>query len=122
VDVPRLNVPRCEACGELYFDNWADDQIRLALRDQLHLLRPSQLRANREALGLSRHELATRLGVEEAALERWEEEPAALPPRVADNLLRVYFALPPVRSVLGTTPHPELGACVSTSGITALSD
>lgn len=51
VDLPRLNVPRCEACGEVYFDNWADDQIRLALRKQLHLLDPGQLRTNREALG-----------------------------------------------------------------------
>src|SRR5947208_15103888 len=80
VDPPRLNVPRCETCGEVYFDNWADDQIRLALRKQLHLLDPDQLRANREALGLSRPEFAARLGVDEEALRRWEEE-AAVPPR-----------------------------------------
>ena len=84
VDLPRLNVPRCEACAEVYIDNWADDQIRLALREQLHLLDPHHLRANREMLGLSRLEFAVRLGVDEEALRRSEEE-AVLPPRAVDN-------------------------------------
>jgi hypothetical protein len=45
-----------------------------------------------------------------------------LPPRVADNLLRVFFALPPVRTVLLATPHPELGACVSSQALASSSE
>ena len=115
VHLGRLNVPRCEACSEVYFDNWADDQIRLALRKQLHLLDPEQLRTNREALGLSRPEFAARLGVDEDALQRWEEE-AVVPPRAVDNLMRLYFALPPVRSALDAEPHHGLGVCVVSDG------
>ncbi len=53
VEVPRLRVPRCSACGELVFDNEADDQIAQALRQQLGLLSGEQIRKNREDLGLS---------------------------------------------------------------------
>src|SRR4051794_22623290 len=74
VILPRLNVPRCTQCGELLFDNWADDQIDLAFRHQVHLLTPQQIQANRTDLGLSRQELATRIGIGEDLLARWEED------------------------------------------------
>jgi hypothetical protein len=50
VEVPRLRLPRCEACGELMFDNAADEQIAHALRDQLGLLSCSEIRRQREQL------------------------------------------------------------------------
>ena len=53
VEVPKLRVPRCGECGELVFDNVADDQIANALREQLRLLSCSEIRRNREQLGLS---------------------------------------------------------------------
>lgn len=111
VSVPRLNIPQCSECGELSFDNWADDQIRLALREQLQLLSPEQIRSNRVAVGLSPPEFASRLGVDEESVRRWEEE-CALQPRALDNLMRLYFELPPVRSALDGGPHPDLGARV----------
>jgi DNA-binding transcriptional regulator YiaG len=111
VATPQLNIPRCQDCGELLFDNWADDQIDRAFRQQVHLLTPEQIRANRTALGLSPEEFAARLGVEENLLRQWEEDRAPQP-RAMDNLIRVYFALPPVRSALNGKAHPELGTCV----------
>ncbi len=112
VDVPQLTVPRCEACGELVFDSHAEEQIDRVFRSQVGLLTPEQIRANREALGLGRQELAVRLGIAEDLLGRWEED-LLLPSRAADNLLRLYFALPQVRSALAdTAQHPELGVCV----------
>jgi hypothetical protein len=36
VDVPKLRVPRCKACGELIFDNEADDQIAKAFREVIY--------------------------------------------------------------------------------------
>src|SRR5436305_1302548 len=50
IDIPELTVPRCRACGELIFDNGADEQILRAVRARLHLLGPEQIRANRLAL------------------------------------------------------------------------
>jgi DNA-binding transcriptional regulator YiaG len=97
VDIPDLNIPRCQSCGELLFDNRADDQMDLAFRKQAYLLTPEQILANRVALGLTRGQLALRLGVEEDQLRRWEED-EEIQGRAMDNLLRVYFAIPPVRS------------------------
>jgi hypothetical protein len=41
---PALRVPRCDACGELIFDNDAADRIQQALRERLGLPSPDQIR------------------------------------------------------------------------------
>src|SRR6266496_2652893 len=69
---PELVVPRCQECGELSFDNDTEAQINRAVRTQLHMLLPEQIRANRQALGLSVPELASKLGVAPEALDDWE--------------------------------------------------
>ena len=110
VEVPELTVPRCGHCGELVFNEGAEAQVRRALRSQLRQLMPDEIRAARTALGLSQKDLADRLGVTEATLSRWETE-SQLQPRAIDNLLRVFFALPEVRSILvGAEQNPHLGA------------
>jgi len=109
VTVPELTVPRCGHCGELLFNYPAEEQIRNALRGQLRLLTPDEIRAARTALGLSQKELAGRLGVVETTITRWETGDQ-IQPRAMDNLLRVFFALPEVRSVLlGANQDPHLG-------------
>jgi putative zinc finger/helix-turn-helix YgiT family protein len=111
VEVPQLEVPRCENCGELVFDNHASDQIYRALRVQLRLLMPEQIRFSREALGLSEKELAGRLGVSERAVADWEND-LMVQSRTVDNLLRLYFGLPQVRSALvGLIQDPQFGTC-----------
>jgi DNA-binding transcriptional regulator YiaG len=95
-------VPRCEDCGDLIFDNWADQQITHALREAVRLLPAEEIQNNRTDLGLSRSGLAERLGVEEETLAAWEEG-RLLQPRLADNLLRHFFALPQVRAALAET-------------------
>jgi transcriptional regulator with XRE-family HTH domain len=58
---------------------------------------------------LSQKDLAERLGVAEATISRWETG-AQIQSRALDNLLRVYFAVPEVRSVLrGVEQDPQLG-------------
>src|SRR5271165_3034832 len=52
VHLPALELPKCRSCGELLFDYRADDQIHDALRAQLHLLTPAQIRNRRKDLGL----------------------------------------------------------------------
>lgn len=110
VVVTDLTVPRCGHCGELVFNDGAEAQVRRALRTQLRLLTPEDIRAARTALGLSQKDLADRLGVAEATISRWETE-TQIQSRAMDNLLRVFFALPEVRSVLlGANQDPHLGS------------
>ena len=61
--IPSLEVPRCQTCGETYTTNAVDEQVSDALRSQLHLLTPAQIRKGIEKLGLKQQELAERLGV-----------------------------------------------------------
>jgi putative zinc finger/helix-turn-helix YgiT family protein len=97
VEIPGLRVPRCSACGELVFDNDADEQIARALRDQLGLLSGEQIRKNRDELGLSQRVLAEHLGVAVETISRWENG-----------------ALTPLGVPIGGT---EFNACVGTEEI-----
>jgi len=109
VPVPNLEIPRCRSCGELLFNDHADEQINEALRSQLRLLSPTQISLRRVSLGLNPSELAKKLGVGEETICRWENG-AFIQTRAMDNLLRLYFALPKVREVLrGEDQDPALG-------------
>src|SRR3990170_67831 len=90
VEIPKLHVPRCADCGELVFDNEADAQIANALRAQLGLLSPEQIRKNREVLKLSQRELAEHLGVAVETISRLENG-ALTQTRAMDRYLRLYF-------------------------------
>lgn len=99
IEIPALEVPRCQACGELVFDNIADEQISAAVRCRLHLLKPTDINTGRERLNLTPSELAEKLGVTAKTIADWEEG-LAIQPRAMDNFLRVYFAVPEVREFL----------------------
>jgi putative zinc finger/helix-turn-helix YgiT family protein len=101
VRVSRLTVYRCKACGYVVFSNVTNDQIYEALRKELNLLSPETIRSQREALGLTQKELADRLGVASETICRWETG-ALIQTRAMDNLLRLFFTLPEVRTALQT--------------------
>lgn len=114
VEIPGLRVPRCSACGELVFDNDADEQIARALRDQLGLLSGEQIRKNREDLGLSQRVLAEHLGVAVETISRWENG-ALTQTRAMDRYLRVYFGVPAARAALvGASGSSAMGTRVET--------
>lgn len=112
VAIPDLAVPCCTNCGEMVFDTLANRRIDQALRDQIGLLSPEQIRANREALGLTQEQLAASLGIAAATISRWESG-YQIQQRAMDRLLRLYFAHPNVRSSLSDEAHlSELGAMI----------
>lgn len=112
IQIPQLTIPRCDHCGELVFGNHASDQIAEAVRNQLHLLSPEQIRGNREQLGLSRQQLAERLRVNEELVARWEEG-LLIPSGLADRALRGCFAVPAYRKALADMNlDPRLGTAV----------
>lgn len=109
-----LAVPVCSFCQERVFTSEADDAIRVATREQLHLLTPEQIETAIQKLGLKQKDLAARLGVAEETISRWING-SMLQSRAMDNLLRAYFALPQLRAALtGSSQDPEFGACVLT--------
>ena len=108
--VPNLRIPVCEACGEKVFTEKVDDQINAALRAHLQLLTPEEMRTALERLNMTQKEAAERLGIAEATLSRWLNE-TQIQSRAMDNLLRVFFAFPQVRTALnGEAQDPQLGA------------
>jgi len=109
LQLPSLEIPRCQTCGETYTTTAVDEQVSDALRTRLHLLTPVQIRKGIERLGLNQKELAERLGVAAETISRWVNG-ALIQSRAMDNLLRLFFALPEVRQVLqGTGQDPNLG-------------
>jgi len=99
VSLPNLKVPRCRSCGELLFDDAADEQINVALRELLQLLSPEQIRAGRVQLVFDQQQLANDLGTRLETIARCEDG-SHIQSKTLDNLLRVYFAVPGARAVL----------------------
>jgi putative zinc finger/helix-turn-helix YgiT family protein len=112
--VDCLDIPVCQACGQKVFTEKVDDQINAALRSHLHLLTPEEMRAALDRIGMTQKEAAGRLGIAEATLSRWLTE-TQIQSRAMDNLLRVFFAFPQVRTALtGDAQDPQLGVVDAT--------
>jgi DNA-binding transcriptional regulator YiaG len=107
--IPSLRIPVCAACGEKVFTEKVDEQVQAALREYLQLLTPEQMRKALARINLTQKETSERLGIAEATLSRWLNE-TQIQSRALDNLLRIFFALPQVRTLLGgADKDPLLG-------------
>ena len=100
VSIDHLQIPICRNCGERSFDESVDEQVNAALRAQLGLLSPSDIRASLKSLGITQKEAAAALGIAEATLSRWVGG-GQIQSKGMDNFLRVYFESPDVRKLLG---------------------
>jgi putative zinc finger/helix-turn-helix YgiT family protein len=98
--VHGLRIPVCQACGERVFTGEVDRQINFALHEHLSLLTPDQIRQALDSLKKTQKEVSQELGIAEATLSRWLTE-TQIQSKAMDNLLRVYFEFPEVRSALG---------------------
>lgn len=112
IHVPQLPVARCETCGDIVLDDEANERISDAIRSQLGVLTPAQIRHSRERLGISPTQLARDLGVAETSLSRWEAG-TQIQSRALDRLLRLYFGYEQVRAVLAD--EAQLASLVPTS-------
>jgi len=110
--IPRLQINRCAACGEILFSNVTDDQISQALRTHLALLSPDQIHDSLSTLGLRQKDLAERIGVAAETVSRWMSG-AQIQSRAMDNLMRLFFAFDAVRAALNS-PHPDRNLGVKT--------
>jgi putative zinc finger/helix-turn-helix YgiT family protein len=98
--LPDLELLQCTACGNLVLDDAADNRISDALRAQVGLLRPDEIREHREALELTAEELAQYLGISAGTLQNWEQG-VQIQSRGMDKLMRGFFDVPEYRSYLG---------------------
>jgi len=99
IRVPQLEIPICQACGAKVYTEQVDSQINAALRSQLQLLTPEEIRLALNRLEMTQKEVAERLGIAEATLSRWLNE-TQIQSRAMDNLMRVFFSFPGVRTAL----------------------
>ena len=72
VTLTDMQAARCDNCGTIMLDAAADRRLSDALRSEAGLLHPTEIRAKREALGLTQKALAAHLNIAEATLSRWE--------------------------------------------------
>ena len=106
IALPDLAAYRCEQCGAVVLDDAANEKISQALRRQVGLLTPEEIRGRRQELGLTQKQLACCLGIAEATLSRWETGDQ-IQQRSLDRFLRVLFGFPSVRAVLARNSLPE---------------
>jgi DNA-binding transcriptional regulator YiaG len=99
VTIPDLVVPKCGNCGTIGLDEQANRWITEACYKAAGLLLPDEIRSQREASELTRSELAEELGVEESALDQWENG-WMIQPRTIDRFLRLFFKMRRIRRTL----------------------
>lgn len=112
VTLSDLELLQCSTCGERVIDSAADVRINDALRRQLQLLFPDEIRRRREALQLTEQEMADQLNVDVAVLARWESG-GQIQRRDQDRMLRWFFEIPAIR--LTFSPSIVNGAGNTTS-------
>jgi len=100
VSLADFQLAQCEKCGSMIFDDAANRRLSDALRSEVGLLHPMEIRAQREALGLTQKALAAYLQIAEATLSRWAPG-AQNKKRAKDQLLRIFFEFSDVRQFLG---------------------
>lgn len=86
-DFPAL---QCACCGNIMLDDAANRTLSDALRAQVGLLAPGDIRRNRELLRLTQKELASCLRIAESELSRWETG-VQIQQRCMDTMLRAFF-------------------------------
>jgi putative zinc finger/helix-turn-helix YgiT family protein len=100
IDLTEFAVLQCSNCQSILFDDAANDRLFDALRSAAGLLAPSEIRRQREALGLKQRELANLLQISESTLSRWETG-AQIQQRCMDKLLRGFFEVEELRRFFG---------------------
>jgi len=118
--IPALQVARCQACGEVLFTNETDEQISRALRENLGLLQPEQIRALRAER--TQQDFADLLGTATETISRWETG-VVIQSRSMDKFLRIFMTLPEAEETLrqprGASVPNEWAKAVSPNALPA---
>ena len=110
IHVSNLAIPTCRKCGARLFTADVDDRIVAALRAQVGLLTPEEIKQGRGQL--TQETLAEQLGIAKETISRWETG-GMIQSRAMDNLLRLYFESEEVRRLLRQRFAPDQPAPVN---------
>ncbi len=92
LQIPCLGVTKCKKCDEVYFVTETHDQISQALRDELGLLSPREIRSYLNRFNWSQKEFAEHLGTTPETVSRWLSG-SRIQSRVMDKCMRNLFEL-----------------------------
>lgn len=107
--ISKLNVNKCQSCGEEFFSTSTDEQISASLRSVIGLLQPEEIRHQLSVLGISQRAFAEQLRIAQETVSRWLTG-LAIQNRALDTLMRVYFAFSEVQDALAKAgPLKKLG-------------
>ena len=109
VTLHEVGIPTCSRCGEGIITSDISQRITAELRRAAGLLSPEEIRAKREALGMTQTQLASALRVGDLAIQRWEAG-MQLQSRAMDLLLRLYFESAEVRQACISAPSSPLAS------------
>ncbi|MEX2216776.1 MAG: helix-turn-helix domain-containing protein [Phycisphaeraceae bacterium] len=98
--VDRLPASKCTACGAVSFNNDSHEATAAALRSELGLLFPNEIREHIESLGLTQRDAAEQLGVAPETMSRWVNG-TMIQSRAMDNWMRAFFAAAPAADAAG---------------------
>jgi DNA-binding transcriptional regulator YiaG len=90
--IQSLSVNKCTNCGLVTFDTKTDDEISQALRDELHLLSPKEIRGYLCQFGWKQKDFAEHLGTTPETVSRWLTG-GHIQSCVMDKSMRNLFAL-----------------------------
>jgi DNA-binding XRE family transcriptional regulator len=107
VSLTDFPVLQSRDCHELFLDDFADERLSDALRAEVGLLSPSEIRQKREALGYTQQHLAHYLRMSMFTISRWETG-TQIQQRSMDAFFRVFFQLTDARRIFGA-PLNEQG-------------
>ena len=97
IHVPALAIRVCDSCGEQFFGDAANETIERAICSAAGLLHAGDIADGRRVLGIRRKtELARLIGVAPETIGRWEAG-HIVQSRLADRMLRLFFAVPQAR-------------------------
>jgi DNA-binding transcriptional regulator YiaG len=111
VHLMNFQVFQCSNCSEILLDDSATERLTDALREAAGLLAPSEIRRNREALGLTQQQLADSLRISMFTLSRWESG-AQIQQRCMDLSLRAFFDVEEFRDYVGASDQ-QRGASIA---------
>ncbi len=100
ISVADFRVLQCQRCGAIILEDAANERLDEALHAAAGILKPAEIRQNREALGLTRQQLADLLRISMFTLTRWETG-SQIQQRAMDTLLRLFFQSGEARRILG---------------------
>ena len=89
----QVEIPTCQNCGNVQTGIEIGDKVTKALRENVGLLFPEEIRQQRTALNLSQEQLGECIGAAKESISRWETG-ALIQSVSTDKLLRMFFKHP----------------------------